>query len=60
MAITRLSSTSSASGLTTAVPAGLGYITETSFAQGGITASGTDTANYAGRNATTIAKLINS
>jgi hypothetical protein len=55
MAITRLSSTSSASGLTTAVPAGLGYITETSFSQGGITASGTDTANYAGRNATTIA-----
>jgi hypothetical protein len=55
MAITRLSSTTSATGLTTAVPAGLGYITETSFSQGGITATGTATANYAGRNATTIA-----
>ena len=55
MAITRLSSTSSASGLTTAVPTGIGYITETSFAQAGISASGTDTANYAGRNATAIA-----
>ena len=55
MAITRLSSTTSATGLQTAVPAGLGYITETSFSGGGITATGTDTANYSGRNATTIA-----
>lgn len=55
MAITKLSSTTSATGLTTAVPAGLGYITEVSFSQGGVTASGTDTANYGGRNATTIA-----
>ena len=55
MAITRLSSTTSATGLTSAIPAGLGYITETSFAQAGISATGTATANYAGRNATTIA-----
>lgn len=55
MAITRLSSSSTALGLTSAVPAGLGYITETSFAQQGIDASGTATANYQGRNATTIA-----
>ena len=54
MAITKLSSTSSSSGLTTAVPAGLGYITETSFAASGISANGTDTANYGGRNATCI------
>ena len=55
MAITRLSSSSSASGLTNAVPAGLGYVTEVSFAQGGVDASGTATSNYGGQNATTIA-----
>lgn len=55
MAITKLSSTTSATGLTTPVPAGIGYITETSFSQSGISATGTDTTNYAGRNATTIA-----
>ena len=49
MAITRLSSTSSASGLTTAVPAGLGYITETSFSQAGISASGTAFNSATGR-----------
>lgn len=55
MAITKLSSTTSATGLATAIPTGIGYITEVSFAHSGITASGTDTANYAGQNATCIA-----
>lgn len=55
MAITKLSSTTSATGLATAIPTGIGYITETSFAQSGITATGTDTANYGGQNATCIA-----
>lgn len=55
MAITRLSSTTSATGLTSAIPQGLGYLTEVSFAGGGVSASGTDTVNYGGRNATCIA-----
>jgi hypothetical protein len=55
MAITRLSSSSTALGLTTAVPAGLGYLNEVSFAAGGTGGGSTSEYFYGGRNASTIA-----